>query len=266
MYSIVSEATSLFEKGFKEVTLLGQNVDSYKWTNPENGQLINFAKLLEKVAQIHPDLRVRFSTSHPKDITDEVLITMAGYENICKYIHLPVQSGNSRILELMNRTYDRDWYIERVRAIYRILPDCAISSDVITGFCSETESEHQDTLSIMDFAQYSMSYMFAYSERPGTLAAKKYPDDIPLETKKSRLAEVIALQNQLSLEGNKKDIGKVFNVLIEGDSKKSALEWKGRNSQNKMIVFPKSANHRKGDYVYVKIIDANSATLFAHII
>ncbi len=266
MYSIVSEAASLFDKGFKEVTLLGQNVDSYKWANPENGEFINFAKLLEKVAQIHPDLRVRFSTSHPKDITDEVLITMASYENICKYIHLPVQSGNSRILELMNRTYDRDWYIDRLTAIHRLLPDCALSSDVITGFCSETDSEHQDTLSIMSLAKYSMSYMFAYSERPGTLAAKKYADDIPLEIKKQRLSEVIALQNQLSLEGNKNDIGKIFKVLIEGNSKKSTEEWKGRNSQNKMIVFPKSGNHKKGDYVYVKIDDANSATLFAHIV
>lgn len=266
MYSIVSEAASLFDKGFKEVTLLGQNVDSYKWANPENGEFINFAKLLEKVAQIHPDLRVRFSTSHPKDITDEVLITMASYENICKYIHLPVQSGNSRILELMNRTYDRDWYIDRLTAIHRLLPDCALSSDVITGFCSETDSEHQDTLSIMSLAKYSMSYMFAYSERPGTLAAKKYADDIPLEIKKQRLSEVIALQNQLSLEGNKNDIGKFFKVLIEGNSKKSTEEWKGRNSQNKMIVFPKSGNHKKGDYVYVKIDDANSATLFAHIV
>ncbi len=266
MFSIVSEAASLFDKGFKEVTLLGQNVDSYKWTNPENGEYVNFAKLLEKVAQIHPDLRVRFSTSHPKDITDEVLMTMAAYENICKYIHLPVQSGNSRILELMNRTYDRDWYIDRLSAIHRLLPDCALSSDVITGFCSETESEHQDTLSIMSLAKYSMSYMFAYSERPGTLAAKKYPDDIPLEIKKQRLSEVIALQNQLSLEGNKNDIGKIFKVLIEGNSKKSTEEWKGRNSQNKMIVFPKSGNYKKGDYVYVKIDDANSATLFAHII
>ena len=266
MYSIVSEAASLFDKGFKEVTLLGQNVDSYKWANPENGEFINFAKLLEKVAQIHPDLRVRFSTSHPKDITDEVLITMASYENICKYIHLPVQSGNSRILELMNRTYDRDWYIDRLNAIHRLLPDCALSSDVITGFCSETDSEHQDTLSIMSLAKYSMSYMFAYSERPGTLAAKKYADDIPLEIKKQRLSEVIALQNQLSLEGNKNDIGKFFKVLIEGNSKKSTEEWKGRNSQNKMIVFPKSGNHKKGDYVYVKIDDANSATLFAHIV
>ena len=266
MFSIVSEAASLFDKGFKEVTLLGQNVDSYKWTNPENGEYVNIAKLLEKVAQIHHDLSVRFSTSHPKDITDEVLMTMAAYENICKYIHLPVQSGNSRILELMNRTYDRDWYIDRLSAIHRLLPDCALSSDVITGFCSETESEHQDTLSIMSLAKYSMSYMFAYSERPGTLAAKKYPDDIPLEIKKQRLSEVIALQNQLSLEGNKNDIGKIFKVLIEGNSKKSSEEWKGRNSQNKMIVFPKSGNYKKGDYVYVKIDDANSATLFAHII
>lgn len=266
LHSIVAEASTLFEKGFREVTLLGQNVDSYKWTNPESGEFINFAKLLEKVALVHPDLRVRFSTSHPKDITDEVLITMAAYENICKYIHLPVQSGNSRILELMNRTYDREWYLDRVEAIQRLLPDCAISTDVITGFCTETEEEHKDTLSIMKLSRYSMSYMFAYSERPGTLAAKKYTDDIPLEIKKRRLSEVIALQNQLSLEENKKDIGKIFKVLIEGDSKKSEEEWKGRNTQNKVVVFPKSGNYKKCDYVHVQIYDANSATLIGKII
>ena len=184
-FSIVAEATDLFNKGFKEVTLLGQNVDSYKWANPETGQTVNFANLLEMVANVHPDLRIRFSTSHPKDITDEVLHTMAAYENICNYIHLPVQSGNSRVLKLMNRTYDREWYMERVESIYRIIPDCAISSDIIAGFCSETEEEHQETLSMIEWANYSMSYMFFYSERPGTLAHRKYEDDIPFRCEKT---------------------------------------------------------------------------------
>lgn len=265
-FSIIAEAATLFEKGFREVTLLGQNVDSYKWKNPENEQLVSFASLLGMVAEIHPGLRVRFSTSHPKDITDEVLHTMAAHENICKYIHLPVQSGNSRILELMNRTYDRSWYMNRLEAIRTILPDCAVSSDVITGFCSETEEEHRDTLSMMEFAGYSMSYMFAYSERPGTPAARKLADDVPAEIKKSRLAEVVALQNRLSLEQNRKDIGRIFKVLIEGDSKKSPADFKGRNTQNKVVVFPKSAGYRPGDYVLVEILDANSATLLGKII
>jgi tRNA-2-methylthio-N6-dimethylallyladenosine synthase len=260
-FSIVSEASDLYERGYREVTLLGQNVDSYKWTNPSTETLVNFANLLEMVALVHPDLRVRFSTSHPKDITDEVLHTMAKYENICKYIHLPVQSGNSRILDLMNRTYDREWYQDRVNAIYRIMPDCAISSDVIAGFCTETEEEHQDTLSMIEWAKYSMSYMFFYSERPGTLAAKKLVDDIPEETKKRRLNEIIAIQNKISLEHNLADIGKSFKVLIEGDSKKSANDWKGRNSQNKMVIFPKFGNHKPGDYVEVSVYDASSATL-----
>lgn len=265
-YSIVAEARALFEKGFREVTLLGQNVDSYKWKNPENGEWINFASLLEKVASIHPDLRIRFSTSHPKDITDEVLNTMASFENICKYIHLPVQSGNSRILELMNRTYDREWYMERVESIRRLIPECAISADVITGFCSETEEEHQDTLSIMQYADYCMSYMFAYSERPGTPAAKKLVDDIPLSTKKRRLSEIVALQNSISAAHNQRDIGKFFKVLIEGDSKKSSQDFKGRNSQNKVVVFPKTSEHKPGDYVFVEILHANSATLIGKII
>lgn len=265
-FSIIAEAATLFEKGFREVTLLGQNVDSYKWKNPENEQVVSFASLLGMVAEIHPGLRVRFSTSHPKDITDEVLHTMAAHENICKYIHLPVQSGNSRILELMNRTYDRSWYMNRLEAIRTILPDCAVSSDVITGFCSETEEEHRDTLSMMEFAGYSMSYMFAYSERPGTPAARKLADDVPAEIKKSRLAEVVALQNRLSLEHNRKDIGRIFKVLIEGDSKKSPADFKGRNTQNKVVVFPKSAGYRPGDYVLVEILDANSATLLGKII
>ncbi len=265
-YSVVAEATALYERGFREVTLLGQNVDSYKWSTPDDSESVNFAQLLERVALIHPDLRVRFSTSHPKDITDEVLHTMAKYENICKYIHLPVQSGNSRVLDLMNRTYDRDWYKERVEAIYRIIPDCAISSDVICGFCTETEEEHADTLSMIEFANYSMSYMFYYSERPGTLAARKYEDDIPLEVKKKRLNEVIRLQNQVSFKHNQADIGKTFKVLIEGDSKKSDQDFKGRNSQNKMLVFPKKEGLKVGDYCEVKVLDATSATLKGELI
>lgn len=267
-FSIVAEATELYDRGYREVTLLGQNVDSYKWENPETGAPVTFAQLLELVAQVHPDLRVRFSTSHPKDITDEVLYTMARYANICKYLHLPVQSGNSRILELMNRTYDRKWYQNKVRRVYEIMPDCAISSDIITGFCTETEEEHQDTLSMIAFANYSMSYMFYYSERPGTLAERKYTDDIPEPVKKRRLQEVIRLQNQVSYQHNQKDIGKTFKVLIEGDSKKSDREWKARNSQNKMIVFPKSpsAAHRPGDYVHVKVNSATSATLLGELI
>ncbi len=265
-FSIVAEATELFERGYRDVTLLGQNVDSYKWQNPETGQWVNFAQLLEKVAQIHPDLRVRFSTSHPKDLTDEVLHTMARYENICKYIHLPVQSGNSRILKLMNRTYDREWYMERVRAIRRILPDCAISTDVIAGFCTETEAEHRDTLSLMEWARFSMAYMFYYSERPGTLAARKLEDDVPLEVKKRRLQEIIELQTRKSLEHNLADVGKVFKVLIEGDSKRSSAHFKGRNSQNKMIVFSKAKGLRPGQYVYVRVEEATSATLLGRIV
>ena len=260
-FSIVAEATDLYNKGFREVTLLGQNVDSYKWANPETGRKVNFASLLKMVADVHPDLRIRFSTSHPKDITDEVLHTMMAHENICNYIHLPVQSGNSRILKLMNRTYDREWYKERVEAIYRIIPDCAISSDIIAGFCTETEEEHQDSLSMIEFVNYSMSYMFFYSERPGTLAHKKYKDDVPLEVKKRRLTEIVRLQNQVSYKNNQADIGKTFKVLIEGDSKKSDQEFKARNSQNKMIVFPKKEGLKPGDYCMVKVHDATSATL-----
>lgn len=265
-FTIVSEARHLYDQGYREVTLLGQNVDSYKWTHPETGELYSFARLLAMTAEVHPDLRVRFSTSHPKDMTDEVLHTMAAYENICKYIHLPVQSGNSRILELMNRTYDREWYIGRLEAIRRIVPECTISSDVIAGFCTETEEEHQDTLSLMKLADYSMSYMFMYSERPGTLAARKYKDDIPEEIKKRRLNEIIALQNQISHDHNLRDIGKTFKVLIEGDSRKSDAEFKGRNSQNKMIVFPKLPDLRPGDYVNVFVESSTSATLMGRIV
>lgn len=260
-YSIVAEAADLFAKGFRDVTLLGQNVDSYKWSNPDTNEHVNFAQLLERVAQIHPDLRVRFSTSHPKDITNEVLYTMAKYENICKYIHLPVQSGNSRILNLMNRTYDREWYMERVDSIYKIIPECAISSDMIAGFCTETEDEHKDTISMIKYARYSMSYMFFYSERPGTLAAKKLKDDIPEDVKKARLQEIVDTQMKMSLEVNLQDIGKTFKVLIEGDSRRSNQEFKGRNSQNKMINFPKKGDLKPGEYTWVKVTDATSGSL-----
>jgi len=276
-HSIVKEAKELFENGYKEVTLLGQNVDSYKWSPEENNkarlnkkeevsEVVTFAHLLEMVAQVNPLLRVRFSTSHPKDITDEVLYTMKKYHNICKYIHLPVQSGNSRVLELMNRTYDREWYLERVRAIREILgEECGISSDMIAGFCSETEEEHQDTLTLMDRVKYDFSYMFHYSERPGTLAAKKYNDDIPLETKKRRLAEIIEKQSALSLERNKMDIGKIQEILIEGTSKRSDNQLKGRNSANKVVIIPNEGN-KKGDYVKVRILDCSAATLFGEVV
>ena len=263
-FTIVAEAQNLFDQGYREVTLLGQNVDSYKWEHPETNQIVSFANLLEWVAQIHPDLRIRFSTSHPKDITTEVLLTIAKYDNICKYIHLPCQSGNSRILNLMNRTYDREWYINKIDEIYSILPDCAISSDMIAGFCSETEEEHQDTLSLMEYARYSMSYTFFYSERPGTLAAKKYKDDIPESIKKKRLNEIIQLQRQLSLQHNEQDLNKTFNILVEGKSKKSDDQWRGRNSQNKVIVFTPQSDVKAGDYVAVTVIRVNSATLIGH--
>lgn len=265
-YSIEAEVRDLFEKGYREVTLLGQNVDSYDWEAPDGSERIDFAQLLVRTAMVSDQMRVRFSTSHPKDITDEVLYAMRDYHNICKYIHLPVQSGSSRILSLMNRTYDREWYKKKIDRIYAIIPDCAISSDVITGFCTESEEEHQETLSMMEYARYSMSYMFAYSERPGTLAAKKYEDDVAEEVKKRRLSEIIELQNSLSLEHNTLDVGKVFRVLIEGDSKRSDQDFKGRNSQNKMIVFPKKAGLAPGQYVSVLVQDATSATLLGEII
>jgi tRNA-2-methylthio-N6-dimethylallyladenosine synthase len=263
--SIIKECTDLFNKGYKEVTLLGQNVDSYYWMDEQADQPVTFAHLLEKVALIDPLLRVRFSTSHPKDITDEVLYTMAKYDNICRYIHLPVQSGSTRVLQLMNRTYTREWYMAKVDRILSIMPDCGLSTDLITGFCSETEEDHQDTMSLMTYARYDMSYMFFYSERPGTLAARRYADDIPEDVKKRRLDEVVKLQNRISLQKNKEDLGKTFTVLIEGDSKKSSSDWKGRSSQNKTVVFPKSGSHQKGDYVEVKIEECTGATLIGRI-
>ena len=265
-FTIVSEASYLFDRGYREVTLLGQNVDSYKWQHPETHETYSFARLLEQVAGVHPDLRVRFSTSHPKDMTDDVLHVMARHENICKYIHLPVQSGSSRVLSLMNRTYDREWYKNRIEAIRQIVPECAVSSDIIAGFCTETDEDHRETLSMMAWADYCMSYMFSYSERPGTLAARKYTDDIDEDTKKSRLSEVIALQRQLSADHNARDVGKTFKVLIEGDSRKSESEFKGRNSQNKMIVFPKAPGLKPGNYVNVFIESSNSATLMGRIV
>jgi tRNA-2-methylthio-N6-dimethylallyladenosine synthase len=265
-FSIAAECTDLYSRGYREVTLLGQNVDSYSWDNPdEANQNCDFADLLELIAKIAPDLRIRFSTSHPKDITDKVLHTMAAYENICKYIHLPVQSGNSAVLKRMNRTYDREWYINKVKRIYEIMPDCAISSDMIAGFCGETEEDHQDTISIMKIANYSMSYMFYYSERPNTLAHKKYEDDIPLADKKRRLNEIIRLQNQISHEHNRACVGKTYKVLIEKESKKSADDLAGRTTHNKMCVFPRE-DAQIGTYVYVKIDDFTSATLKGHLV
>ncbi|CAD5266825.1 MULTISPECIES: tRNA (N6-isopentenyl adenosine(37)-C2)-methylthiotransferase MiaB [unclassified Imperialibacter] len=275
-YSIVAEAAQLFNDGYREVTLLGQNVDSYKWSHLENNKarlekegiadVVNFAHLLEMVAEVHPDLRIRFSTSHPKDITDEVLHTMKKYDNICKYIHLPVQSGNSAVLDRMNRTYDREWYINRVGAIRRILgEDCGISSDMIAGFCHETEEEHQDTLSLMDYVTYDFAYMFYYSERPGTLAAKKYVDDIALEVKKRRLQEIIDKQRLHALERNRRELNKVHTVLIEGASKKSDLHLQGRNSANKVIVFPKE-HFKKGQYVDVLVKECTGGTLLGEAI
>jgi tRNA-2-methylthio-N6-dimethylallyladenosine synthase len=267
--SILNEARQLFDQGYREVTLLGQNVDSYYFVPDavtpagKSGYApVTFAKLLEKVAQVSPELRVRFSTSHPKDITDDVLLTMAKYENICNYIHLPLQSGSTRILQLMNRTYTREWYAAKVQRIREIIPDCGISSDIIAGFCTETDEDHADTLSMMERSAYDMSYMFFYSERPGTLAARRYTDDVPEAIKKSRLKEIVELQNRLSFQSNQQDVGKTFKVLIEGNSKKSDADWMGRNSQNKVIVFPKgNFNFQKGDYALVKVNDFTQATL-----
>ncbi len=265
-HSIVQEARDLFNEGYREVTLLGQNVDSYKWSDEAGTERVNFAGLLELVALISPELRVRFSTSHPKDITDEVLFTIAKHENICNYIHLPVQSGNSRVLDLMNRTYDREWYMERVSAIRRIIPECAISTDVITGFCTETEEEHQETLSMMDYVGYDFAYMFMYSERPGTLAAKRYKDDIPEDVKLRRLQEVVAKQQQHSHERLKLQLGKVQKVLIEGFSKKSKQHYAGRNDHNAMVVFPVNEKYKPGEYAYVLAEECTTATLLGTIV
>ncbi|MFM8587764.1 MAG: tRNA (N6-isopentenyl adenosine(37)-C2)-methylthiotransferase MiaB [Bacteroidota bacterium] len=265
--SIVDECKDLFDRGFKEVTLLGQNVDSYYWVDPVSNHAVDFAMLLEKVAKINPALRVRFSTSHPKDITEKVLQTMKAYDNICKYIHLPLQSGSTRILQLMNRTYTREWYLAKVKRIREVMPDCAISSDIIAGFCTEDDQDHLDTLDVMRNSKYEYSYMFMYSERPGTLAAKRYKDDVPMEIKKKRLEEIVYLQNHLSLETNKLDIGKKVEVLIEGNSKKNEKQWMGRNSQNKVVVFDKTDKAlQPGDYVWVEVKDCTQGTLLGNMV
>lgn len=267
--SIIQESKELFEQGYREVTLLGQNVDSYKWQaeGDEQGEnTVNFARLLELVALIDPKLRVRFSTSHPKDITDEVLYTIKKYNNICNHIHLPVQSGNSRILDLMNRTYTREWYIERVDSIRRILPGCAISTDIISGFCTETEEEHQDTLSIMDYVQYDFAYMYTYSERPGTLAAKRFEDDIPEEVKTRRFNEILSKQQECSFNRLQQHIGKTHRVLIDGFSKKSNKDFSGKSEHNITVVFPVNEQYQAGDYVNIKIERCTPATLIGQIV
>ena len=256
--SVLKEVKELSEMGYREVTLLGQNVDSYKWDN--DSETVGFPELLEKVAHINPLMRVRFSTSHPKDISDELLHTIARNENICKHIHLPAQSGSSRILKLMNREYTREWYMDRVTAIHSIIPECSLSTDMITGFCTETEEDHRESLSLMEWTGFDFAYMFKYSERPGTKAARKYKDDVPESVKSERLSEMIALQNKLSAKSKKNDIGMVFDVLIEGLSRRSAEYLSGRTSQNKVVVFP-GVDFKKGEYVRVLIERCTSATL-----
>ena len=270
--TIVQECKDLFANGYREVTLLGQNVDSYRWNMSSKGVIkdesiptTNFAQLMEMVALIHPDLRIRFSTSHPKDMTDDVLEVMAKYENICPYIHLPVQSGNSNVLERMNRGYSREWYLDRIAAIKRIIPDCAISTDIITGFCGETDEEHNETVSLMKEVSYDFAYMFKYSERPKTLAERKFKDDVPDEVKGKRLEEIIALQLESSAASHKNQVGKIAKVLVEGPSKRSEEHFCGRDGRNSMVVFPKG-NAKKGEYVLVKITDCTSATLIGELV
>jgi tRNA-2-methylthio-N6-dimethylallyladenosine synthase len=270
--SIVAEATDLFNKGYREVTLLGQNVDSYLWNMTKKGEImnpekpvVNFAELLKLVAQVSPDLRVRFSTSHPKDMTDEVLYAMAEYDNLCKYIHLPVQSGNTEVLKKMNRGYSREWYFDRIAAIKRIMPDCAISTDIIAGFCDETDEQHNDTVSLMKEVKYDFAYMFKYSERPKTLAQRKYEDNVPEQVKGKRLTEIIEVQKLNSAEMNAKRVGKTYRVLVEGVSKKSTEHYFGRNTYNNVIVFPKE-DAQIGSYVYVHVNESTAATLKGNLV
>lgn len=271
--TILAEAMELQSRGFKEITLLGQNVDSYLWyggglkkdfvkaSDAAKATAVNFANLLEKVAIAVPNMRIRFSTSNPQDMTDEVLHAIAKHENICKYIHLPVQSGSSRVLKLMNRGHNREEYFNLIDRVRKIIPDCGISHDMIAGFPTETEEDHQDTLSLMDYVRYDFGYMFYYSERPNTYAERKMEDDVPMETKKRRLNEIIALQQKHALERSQAHVGKVEEILIEGDSKRSDSDWKGRNTQNTMVVFPKTGTEKVGDFVKVKITDCTTATL-----
>ena len=270
--SIVAEAQDLVSKGYKEVTLLGQNVDSYLWygggarkdfdklTEDEKASSVSFANLLEKVAQVDPTLRVRFSTSHPKDIHDEVLFVMKKYDNVAKHIHFPAQSGSTRILEKMNRTYTREWYEMKYNRIKEVLPNCGVSCDIITGFCSETEEDHQATLDLMRTCEFEFSYMYFYSERPGTLAARKYEDDVPEDSKRRRLSEVIEVQHEVSRKLNAAQLGKIHRVLVEAQSKKNADEWMGRNEQNLKVIFPRST-YEIGDYVDVRIEKTTTASL-----
>ncbi len=262
--TIVDEARDVFSKGYKEVTLLGQNVDSYNW-KPAEGEGCDFPELLEMVARISPELRVRFATNHPKDISDELIETMARYDNICNHIHLPVQSGSDRLLEKMRRRYTSGWYLDRVARIREVMPGCGITTDVIAGFCSETEEDHRQTLELFRKVGFDYAYMFYYSERPGTLAARHYPDDVPPDVKTRRLNEIIALQNELSLKSNRNDIGKVFRVLVEGPSKKNPEELCGRSGSNKMCVFP-GGGHKAGDYVDVEVVSCTSATLIGKLV
>jgi tRNA-2-methylthio-N6-dimethylallyladenosine synthase len=270
--TIVEECKTLFDKGYREVTLLGQNVDSYRWNLTSKGVIkdetiptTNFAELMEMVANVSPELRIRFSTSHPKDMTDDVLHVMEKYENICSNIHLPVQSGNTDVLARMNRGYSREWYLDRIKAIRTIVTDCAISTDMIIGFCGETEEEHQDTLSLMDKVEFDFAYMYKYSERPKTLAERKFEDDVPEEVKSRRLTEIVDKQRLHAHLWNKKQLGKVDKVLIEGFSKKSNEHLCGRNSRNSMVIFPKE-KYQKGQYVMVKITDCTSATLLGEVV
>jgi len=276
--SIVGEAKMLFEQGYREVTLLGQNVDSYKWfgggpkkdfdkVSAENKSLkiVTFAALLEKVALVNPLLRIRFSTSNPQDMTDEVLHIIAKYPNICKYIHLPMQSGSTRVLNIMNRGYDRDKYLRRIQSIRNIIPGCGLSTDVIAGFCSETDDEHRETVSLMEMVKFDYAYTFVYSERPATPAAKKYKDDVPEDIKLKRMQEILAMQRRHSMENNKADIGKVFEVLVEDYSKRSREQVFGRNTQNKAIIF-KSEKHKPGDYVQVRVTNCTSGTLMGEVL
>ena len=261
--TILREARELFDAGYREVTLLGQNVNSYRWE--QDGHSTGFAALLDAVAGIDPLLRVRFSTSHPKDLSDEVLHVMARRENLCRAIHLPAQSGSTRMLELMNRKYTREWYLGRIAAIRRILPDCALSTDLIAGFCTETDADHRDTLSLMREVGYEFAFMFKYSERPNTKAARRYADDVPDDVKTARLTEIIGLQNELSLQSNRRDVGRTFEVLIEGVSKRSDDRLFGRTSQNKVVVFDRG-DRRIGEYATVRITDCSSATLIGELL
>lgn len=263
MFSIIRESEDLFQKGYREITLLGQNVNSYAWT--DNNTRIHFPELLKRIAVVNPQLRIRFATSHPKDISDELLDVIKQHENICKAIHLPVQSGSNKILDLMNRKYTREQYMERIEAIRRIIPGCAISTDIIAGFCNETEADHEETLSLMKWVGYEHAFMFYYSERPQTLAAEGLKDNVPAEEKERRLNEIIALQQKLSYQSNEHDLGKIFEVLIEGESKRSNEQFFGRTSQNKVAVFPKT-NIGKGNYVNVKINRVTSATLIGELV